>query len=307
MPQQPGDVLLDLAAAAEDVLLLVAPYVKVGALKRILDARNPTGGVKVVTRWRLDELASGVSDIEVYSLLRERGAKLALHSSLHAKYYAAGNQALIGSANITAAALGWREDANLEILVQSPREGLRHFEHELDAGTIDVDDRLYERFRAALAAFPPVKFEGGSEGSTQLFQGWRPTLRHPEDLHTAYAGAGRDLSRSSREAAQFDLRALSPPPGLSRVQFDLWIGTQLRQHPEAMAIDSFLARPRRFGEMRDFIVQRGAVDGDRGWQQWMRWLLHFLGTDYIMRVANYSEIFGRREIEPMSDEEQTGT
>jgi hypothetical protein len=188
--------------------------------------------------------------------------------------------------------------------VQSSREGLLHFEKELSAGTIDVDDMLYERFRAALAAFPPIASEGGNENSTQLFQGWRPTLRHPEDLYSAYSGGGDSLSRSSREAAQLDMRALSPPHGLNRTQFDLWIGMQLRQHPEVIAIDSLLERPRRFGEMRDFILQRGAVDGVRGWQQWMRWLLHFLGADYIMWVANYSEIFARREIQPISDREQ---
>ncbi|NTE43868.1 phospholipase D family protein [Agrobacterium pusense] len=306
MPQQPGEALLELAATAEDDLLLVAPYIKVQALKRILDAHNTSGSVKVVTRWRLEELAAGVSDIEVYLLLRERRAELALHPSLHAKYYAAGAHALIGSANITAAALGWREDTNLEILVRSPRAELRYFEQELEANTIDVDDRLYERFRDALAAFSPIKLEGGNESDAHIFKRWRPTLRHPKDLFAAYTGRGESLSSSSKEAAELDLSALSPPPGLTRAQFELWIEMQLRQHPEAIAIESFLERPRRFGEMRDFIRSRGAVDGDRAWQQWMRWLLHFLSNDYTLREANYSEIFGRRKPNSLSDEEQAG-
>ncbi len=306
MQQRPGDALLNLVAQAGE-LLLVAPYIKIGALERILDVHADRGALTVVTRWRLDELAAGVSDIGVYPLIRERRGALALHPALHAKYYASGDQALIGSANITAAALGWREDANLEILVQSPREGLRYFEQELNAGRIDVDDRLYESFRVALAEFPPIVFAGGSEGAMQLFCCWRPTLRHPEDLYQAYIGRSEELSTSSHQAAETDLIALSPPRGMSRAQFDLWIGAQLRQHPELSAIDAFLETPRRFGEMRAFLVRRGVVDGDRAWQQWMRWMLYFLGGDYAMKVANYSEIFSRREVRQKTGEERAIT
>lgn len=219
---------------------------------------------------------------------------MALHPTLHAKYYAAGDKALMGSANLTSAALGWREDGNLELLMPAPGGRLTGFERDLDRNCIEVDDEMFESFKAALEAFPSAPVAEWEDAPAPSFAQWRPVLRHPEDLHVAYGGRAEGLSTSSKEAAALDLAALRPPLGLSREQFNIWVGAQLRQHPEAMAIDAFVEAPRRFGEMRDMMLRRGADDGDRAWQQWMRWLLHFLGDRYVMRVANYSEIFGRR-------------
>lgn len=291
-----GDALLQLAQGAEEELLLVAPFVKTGALGRVLEAWSRKMSVTLVTRWRLEELAFGVSDLEVYPLIRSFGGRVLLHPTLHAKYYATGDRALMGSANLTAAALGWREDGNLELLMPAFGGRLRSFERDLDRDCIEVDDEMFESFKAALEAFPPPPVTDWAAAPAPSFTRWRPVLRHPEDLHVAYGGAADGLSTASREAAALDLAALRPPLGLLREQFDIWVGAQLRQHPEAIAIDAFVEPPRRFGEMRDMMLRRGAEDGDRAWQQWMRWLLYFLGDRYVMRVANYSEIFGRRHV-----------
>jgi len=289
-----GDALLQLAKDAEEELLLVAPFVKTGALGRVLDAWSRKGTVSLVTRWRLEEIAAGVSDLGVYPMIRSFGGRMALHPTLHAKYYATGDRALMGSANLTLAALGWREDGNLELLMPAFGGRLRGFERDLDRNCIVVDDEMFESFNAALEVFPSPPVVDWEDTRPPSFVQWRPLLRHPEDLYVAYGSRAEGLSTSSKEAAALDLAALRPPLGLSREQFDMWVGAQLRQHPEAMAIDAFVEAPRRFGEMRDMMLRRGAEDGGRAWQQWMRWLLHFLGDRYVMRVANYSEIFGRR-------------
>ena len=293
MEPGPGQALLDLASSARGELLLVAPYVKIGALARVLSA-CPDQAVSVVTRWRLDEIAAGMSDLEIWPLLSARGAKLALHASLHAKYYATGSKALVGSANLTSAALGWRAERNLEILVTNCRGRMPEFELELRSGTVPVDDLLYKSFRRALAAFDPPPPALAPNTPEIDFRKWRPTLRHPKDLERAYAGRLDELSTASREAASADLAALGPPRMLTTAQFRSWVAMQLRQHPEVAAIDELLERPRRFGEMRRLLAGRGSSDSSTTWQTWMRWLLHFLGDDYDMEVANYSEIFSRR-------------
>lgn len=299
MELSPGHALLDLVSRADDELLLVAPYVKFGALQRVLDACPEDVSIKVVTRWRAEELALGVSDLEVWPLLQTRGASLWLHASLHAKYYAARGEALIGSANLTDTALGWRPDSNLEILLDASDGRLPAFERELWAGATQVDDGLYNSFKAALAAFPPPPVVSPpSPDLAALFHQWRPVLRHPEELETAYLGGSEFLSTASREAAAADLAALSPPSGLSRVQFRIWVSLQLRQHPEFAAIDRLTAEPRRFGELRALLSKRGARNGARAWQAWMRWLLYFLAEEYQMEVTNYSEVFSRRDTAP---------
>lgn len=298
MAEAIGGCLLALACQARVELVLVAPYIKASALARVLGSCPANVAIKVVTRWRIEEIALGVSDLEVWPLLRDRGAGLWLHPNLHAKYYRAdATQTLIGSANLTDTALGWRADPNLEILVTSPDTGVAQtaFEAVLWSGARQVGDELYAHFVKALEAFPPPPPRLFAE--TELpanFDDWRPQLRFPTDLWLAYSGRLERLTHAAREAAAVDLAALAPPSGLDHAQFDTWIGLQLRQHSEMQAIDALLSQSRRFGEVRDLLAQRGAVGADRAWQSWMRWLLHFLPADYDMQVANYSEIFKKR-------------
>ncbi len=102
-----GEILLAAARQATDELLLVAPYIKLAALFKVLDVTPPSVKVRVVTRWRLDELAGGVSDIAIWPVLFARAqSELWLQPALHAKYYRADSRSLLGSANLTGAGLG---------------------------------------------------------------------------------------------------------------------------------------------------------------------------------------------------------
>src|SRR5690606_31949452 len=155
----------------------------------------------------------------------------------------------IGSANLTNSALGWRPNANLEILHDmgegySPRGG---FERALFEGCTKVDSALYADFVAALEAFPrPPRPTVSEEASAFVeFGDWRPGLRFAENLFMLYAGDDQDLSTAARDAAALDLAALDPPPGLSEEQFKKWVGVVLLQHPEFRAIDEFVISSRR--------------------------------------------------------------
>lgn len=290
----PGAALLDLTRAATSDLLLVAPYIKVAALRRVLDACPPGTSVSVVTRWRPEELALGVSDISVWPLLKARPAELFLHPRLHAKYYAAGDKALIGSANLTDAALGWAPNPNLEILSGAERARFAAFEETLSEALVPVDDRLYDLFLRALETFPPPPRNDTSLDATldrEVFERWRPALRHPADLYLAYSGEVERLTSASRNAAASDLLALGIGPGLNYVQFEGSVSLLLRQHPEVIAIDTLAAQQQRFGAFRALMSRRGAPNGGHAWQTWMRWLLHFFPRSYQMQEANYSEIF----------------
>ena len=117
-----GERIRDLVAAAEREVILCAPFVKAKVLRIILEAVPPAVPVRIVTRWRPAEIASGLSDLEVYDIAKERlHTELRLLDSLHAKLYVADNDCLVGSANLTAAALGWRPDPNVEILLHVSR------------------------------------------------------------------------------------------------------------------------------------------------------------------------------------------
>ena len=232
---KPGDQLTDLCRGAENQLVLVAPFVKVGTLERLLNSVANDVTVKCVTRWRLDEIASGVSDLEVWPVLRDRpNSSLWLRSDLHAKFYRADSSCLIGSANLTNAALGWSKHANFELLMASIAEQpiLWEFEQNLFAGSIRVDDALYKHMCVALEQFilvhrfPTTQPSDETETADEHQESqvsvltWLPTLRHPEKLYVAYLGKYHDLTITSRKVALGDLSTLDIPKGLSKEAFE---------------------------------------------------------------------------------------
>lgn len=294
-----GDQLVEILRGARQECLLAAPYIKCGALSKVLGAIDSSCHIRMVTRWRIEEIAAGVSDIEIWPLLCARGnADLWLQPVLHAKYYRANEQILIGSANLTDAALGWGFKPNLEIL-ESPRDGFqwRNFERVLLCGATPVTDELFQAFASALEAFPkpPLIASPIPHDVPNGVADWRPSLRFPEDLFSYYAGNLEALTSAAREAAARDLATLQPPNGLSSTAFKSWIGLAILQNVEFRAIDALVDTSRRFGEMRELLAGRGAGDASRAWQTWMRWILHFLPQHFAFHTANYSEIVSRRE------------
>ena len=116
-----GDVLVGHLSGARTRVLLCAPFIKAGVLKRLLTVIPTSVTLDVVTRWRPEEIAAGVSDLEIYDLVFDRsGGSLRLLDNLHAKIYVADEAVLAGSANLTATALGWCDDPNIELLTLIP-------------------------------------------------------------------------------------------------------------------------------------------------------------------------------------------
>ena len=156
----PGEQLEQLCRQGQQVVLLVAPFIKAATLARLLNYMQPGVELRCVTRWRPEEIAIGVSDLDVWPLLQARpNSVLWLSSALHAKYYRADAQCLIGSANLTNAALGWSAQPNLELLVDLPASAAQciGFEGDLWSSAIAVDDDLHALMVKAVAAINSLK------------------------------------------------------------------------------------------------------------------------------------------------------
>lgn len=99
-----GTELTDALRADASELRIICPFIKVGALDRLLSYQP--GNVQVITRFNLADFAEGVSDIGALRILLDAGASVRGVRNLHAKLYLFGaSRAIITSANLTAAAL----------------------------------------------------------------------------------------------------------------------------------------------------------------------------------------------------------
>lgn len=296
------------STAAHD-LVLVAPFVKQPVLQRLLASTPPATPVRIVTRWLPQEIVAGVSDLEVWDdVVARPGTMLFLRHDLHAKLYRADHRCLVGSANLTGAAVGLGSVANVELLIEVDVEtpDLAGFEARLFAGAVVVDDDLVASTRAAVERLPPfVSLEEPPAAALTTTTGtagipapeaWVPQLRRPEDLYTAYTDGGDTLSRASLAGAAADLAMLRLPSGLDEEAFRALVGACLLRMPVVRALDGFLVQPRRFGEVRAFLDERlGLVEpSSRVWQVLLRWLMHFAPDRYEYRRPRHSEVVARR-------------
>jgi hypothetical protein len=99
-----GRELTDALGADASELRMISPFIKAGALDRLLSLKP--GKIRVITRFNLADFAEGVSDVGALRMLLDAGARVRGIRKLHAKLYLFGaSRAVITSANLTKSAL----------------------------------------------------------------------------------------------------------------------------------------------------------------------------------------------------------
>ncbi|AEF41273.1 hypothetical protein AS9A_2826 [Hoyosella subflava DQS3-9A1] len=291
-----GREVTQLAEGAAIELVLCAPFIKLHVIERLMKSTKEGVCVAVITRWRPEEIAAGVSDPEILSVIEDRGGKVLLHDRLHAKFYRNEAKVLVGSANLTGAALGWSNPSNVELLTSVSAEVVADLECRLQAESVRATPQIATAVSEAAAQLKPLS-AAVAPAVGEAWAEWLPRLRQPSDLFTAYSLGAERLSTASASAAKMDLAMLDLPPGLDRQTFTLIVGSRLLQAPSVMAVDEYLLTPRRFGAVVDWIARRHSLDRDcasNTWQTLMRWLLEFLPDRYGRNVPGHSEIIDRK-------------
>jgi len=304
----PGIRLLHSAREASKSACIVSPFIKYSALQRVLSSLNSSVSVTVVTRWRLDELAIGVSDLSVFDACNARSdCRLLLCDALHAKYFRFDETTLIGSANLTGAGMGWSLTPNIEILEIASAAIMRSdFEARLLEASITVSSELREQFADALGRLPPFANPPPPDALeivdvARPHSPWIPASRDPAAIRSVYFGDTTDLFPLIASQATQDLIALRLPPQIPAAAFESHIQCVLLQSVFLKEINSLIEDQPRFGELRgrlsrSWLLQGSARDPTDALQCIMRWLTYYLPDQYEIKVYNYSEFLRRREV-----------
>lgn len=300
-----GESIIQYTDQSKSVVVLVAPFIKVNVIAKILEAISPEILLKIVTRWIPEEIVAGVNDLEVWQLLKKHpNSYLYLCQNLHAKYYRFDDICLIGSANLTAQALGFKQRSNLELLLpySSDNSSLLEFENVLFSQSILVDEVIYSEYLELVEKLQQdiseIIIQTEEVELSQQDNFWLPSLRNPEEFYLVYSGQINRLTTVARKLGKKELDNLKIPKGLSEDTFTLYIALFMKQTEIVKYIDSNLDNPRRFGEVRQLIqnlLNQENINADASytWQTLMRWLLYFLPNCYSLKVFNYSEVFYR--------------
>lgn len=289
-----GDRLVELLASATQNVLICAPFVKTGVLTRLLQAIPSHVPIRVVTRWLVSEIAVGVSDLEVLDVVAAReGARLDLLDRLHAKIYVADSVALVGSANLTGAALGWSDRPNLELLTTLPttNEAIRQFFEQLaEARPATIEERDRIRGLADALNVPELNLasDAATTGPAVL---WLPRLAAPARLYQAYMPQTRDrLAATVLEAALSDLDSLGIPARLPELAFRQAVADAFERMPAVQRLLAAAADDLRDADGADIIRQMPVASDLDAEQQWLivrEWMTSFLGDRYEIAPASF--------------------
>lgn len=234
-----GDILLTIIRMATHTCLLAAPYIKAPALQRLFEELAGDVSLTVVTRWLPHDVIVGASDPEAWLLTTQRGGTFLNHPHLHAKYYRADDNVLVGSANLTDTALGWAEMPNLEILTPPISEfDIGVFETGLLAAATPISDSQYQAFqdlpRRPLPAHQPYE-----SISLPDLTSYRPHYHNLSVVFQTYesANASANLSASLVNAIDQDLTTLAIPPGLNIAEYRTFLRARLTASPFMVLVE----------------------------------------------------------------------
>ena len=293
----PGEELLDLCAQTKKDVVLVAPFVKSAALKRVLDVIPTEATIRCVARWRPEEIAAGACDVEIFDLIKKRPhARLFIHPLLHAKFFRVDDRCLLGSANLTQRALGWTTPANLELILETSAQipDLKRFEQRLFSTAFEASEELRDDMATAAEDLRskgvPARLlseESISNDEAAFFSalGWLPLCTRPDLLYQIYTGKNTDsILKATLDMGQKDLNFLRIPSGLSHGSFHEFVATSIQQTPVTQRIYEATARKPITPQDGQDIISSGAYireySLDQHWNTVRKWLLHFLPRVY---------------------------
>lgn len=254
--------ILERVRSGDPLVLLVAPFAKVDALAQLLHDQTCVRGLKVIVRWRAQDLAAGVADIEVYEWLKSRGASLYVNPNIHLKLYVfESNQALCTSANLTRAGLGYSETSNIEAgcLEQLTDPDWRCL-YQLIGESRPVNDEVFRSYQDFLAKLPPAKQLAlpplALPPRKEFTTAFLPAIDSPGELLKYYMNPGAPgFSPDFVRRASHDLTLFDMPRGLSESEFTSLLATRFRAIPFVVGFAQFVRAQGslRFGAANDWI------------------------------------------------------
>ena len=256
--------VIDCIKCAEHSVTVICPFIKVGTLHRILDARGSSIAVTIICTWKLENFVAGVCDVDLFPYCSRNDIRLLAHNRLHLKAWIFDREKLLlGSANVTDRGLSDSLSSNYEFMVYAQASGvdLDHFDHIRDEAT-EVDEDIYSRTVNALDRYP-----SGQEVYEDLLPNHShrialvdqlPLTQTPDALWDEYAH--RNHSEKSQSTIH-DLDRLSVPPNLDRDSFLHIVGQEFFALP--IVVD-FLGRlsdsPVYFGESKALLQKLNESD-----------------------------------------------
>ena len=136
---------------------LFSAFIKEDTLKKITKDISKSTDVKIVARWKYEDLVSKVSDLEVYNLCKSKNWAFGIDLNMHQKVYRFDESTvLLGSNNLTSSGLALHNNHNIEAGVKLEIKNQEIF-LEYYKNVVWLDDILFEKLKKEISSFKPKK------------------------------------------------------------------------------------------------------------------------------------------------------
>lgn len=250
-----------------DIRYIISPFIQRETIERVLP--NDGSDTIIITRWRREDLASGVSDPHVFEFCEAHGYTLKCNSRLHAKVYSWDLEiALVGSANLTGAAMETGASTNIEVLTDSLELPV---ETQLKLRRAEKDSRLVTEagYEAAVEISEETTGQPESEqevidigGQPEFQTSQLPTTEDPDIIVSVLTDSGgnilADLPEPLRRCVLHDITSYSFGELEGRPENEVREGMQQRfeAHPFIKEIIRNMDPDIYFGEMKELVQDK---------------------------------------------------
>jgi len=297
--------LEDRVKSGDELVLIIVPFAKMAALQKLHSPHAGKVKLKVIVRWRLEDLIAGVSDVDIFPYLKAAGCRLFINSNIHLKLYVyASNVAFNTSGNLTLRGLGYGENGNIEVgnMVSLSSQDWTKI-YEIINTSREVDETLYQRFKNFVEQHPkppiPEPFPDFFPPAKQYTISSLPAAVNPSWLAVFYFNSDPEkFTPEEVRRAAHDLAIFGIPSGLAPSEFNQRLGESFCRTPFVTDFVEFLKAKRslRFGAVNDWIHQKCEdVPLPYRWEIkenthiFYDWLVHFI-PNITWDCPSYSQV-----------------
>lgn len=303
-----------LVAKASEELIVVSPYITQSGADVVLRSLGRGVGLTLVTDIRPIDVVSGATSLQALRSLQQRPlARLLARPALHAKIFVADWRAIaVGSANLTGRGLGIPPPGNLEVM--GVMGGLSPDLAEIVRGILEegipITTQMLQQVSLRIPAEPlqPVArsedklrasvFEGYWVRDDDVPLMWQHFPFSPEPSYLVHKqGAARDIRHD-----EFLCGLVGIEPEDAR--WDI-LRRNVRSLRSMRAVDGFLSRPRRFGEVTSWLhgkLEDRPVpyrsDVKELVQRIFSWLVLLYPDQYSVSQPRHTQVIARLAREP---------
>jgi len=288
---------------ADNEIIIFSPYIRLDALKELLGDTNKQ--VTLITTYKLKDLWSGASDINLYPYASENSYKIFINNNLHLKTYIIDwSKFIFGSSNLSGHGLGMHASYNLELNsdVRFLDIEVELYLHQILTESILLDDMLYKQIYMAYQSLPEpvqiddIKLEKYSHEKDFLISSL-PMTKSITRLYELITGGFITDDKEELDCAIHDCALYQIPTVIS---FEVYLDILKERFFNSAFIQGLIeyieSKERYFGEVKEWIQLNCAdvpVPSRRtltaNIQVLFKWIVELSDGKYIVDRPHYSE------------------